>query len=374
MVKPGLEMKQYGQSVWHDNLNRELVVTGELQRMVQEDGLSGGTFNSLAFQEVLTDTDLYVEQLQELGKQGQMLGEIYDGLTLPGIQQSADILRSVYEETNGEDGYASLEVSPLLAPFTDMTADAARKLWVSLGRPNAMIGIPGTELGLPAIERCLRERININVTLLFGVENYEQVAWTYITALEQCLADGQPIDRIASVASFGVTPVDIRIDNLLHRKIAAAKSEAGREKLRSLLGKAAIANAKIAYSKFKEIFTGPRWRLLKAKGAQVQRCLWASTTPNPDYPDVNYLGPLIGPSTVSTMALRALDNDGDRRRIVPTLEDGLDEAHETILGLAEADIDLKAVTEQLQAKAVEALGDAFEGAVEAIDSRLQVVW
>ena len=287
MTNPLLELKKYGQSVWYDDLNRKLIVTGALQRMVDEDGVSGGTSNPSIFEKAISGTDAYDEHLRRLVDEGRGLPEIYDELTTTDVRMSTDVFRPIYDETQGADGFASLEVSPLIANNTQASIEAAQRLFGKLDRPNAMIKIPGTPEGLPAIEQCLANGLNINITLLFGVENYEQVAWAYISALEKRWAAGKPIDRIASVASFFVSRVDTLTDKKLEEKIAKASNDKERDQLKSLLGKAAIANAKIAYAKYKEIFSGTRWKVLADAGARVQRCLWASTsTKNPDYRDV----------------------------------------------------------------------------------------
>jgi len=367
MANPLLELKKLGQSVWYDNLNRELIVSSRLRRMVEEDGVCGGTSNPSIFEKAVASGDVYDESLRELAGQGKDVAAIYDGLTVTDVQQSADVFRRVYDDTASADGYASLEVPPDLANDTQASIEAARRLFAALDRPNVMIKIPGTQAGLPAIEQCLSEGINVNITLLFGVDNYEQVAWAYVSALEKRLTAGQPIDRIASVASFFVSRVDTLTDEKLEEKIAAAASDAQRKELGSLLGKAAVANAKIAYAKYKEIFSGPRWRALASKGARVQRCLWASTsTKNPAYRDVVYAEELIGPDTVNTLPQNTLDAFREHGRAAATLEAGLDDARETIQRIERAGIDFKAVTDELQVQGVKLFCDSFDKALETI--------
>src|SRR6266508_1894246 len=229
MTNPLLELKRYGQSVWYDDLNRKLIVTGALQRMVDEDGVSGGTSNPSIFEKAISGTDAYDEHLRRLVDEGRELPEIYDELTVTDVCQSADVFRATYDRTAGADGYVSLEVSPLIAYDTQASVEAAQRLFRALDRPNAMIKIPGTPEGLPAVEQCLSDGLNINITLLFGVENYEQVAWAYVSALEKRWAARQPIDRIGSVASFFVSRVDTLTDEKLNEKIEAAKDERERE-------------------------------------------------------------------------------------------------------------------------------------------------
>jgi len=374
MANPLLELRKLGQSVWYDNLNRVLINTGALKRMVEEDGVSGGTSNPSIFEKAISGSSDYDDHLRELSGQGKELPGIYDGLTVTDVQLSADVFRPVYDSTEARDGYASLEVSPELAYDTQTSIDEARRLFRTLDRPNAMIKIPGTPEGLPAIERCLADGLNINITLLFGVENYEQVAWAYISALEKRWAARQPVDRIGSVASFFVSRVDTLTDEKLKEKIEAATDDRTREELRSLLGKAGIANAKIAYAKYKEMFSGPRWEALAAKGARVQRCLWASTsTKNPDFRDVIYVEELIGPDTVNTLPQNTLDAFREHGKAALTLDQGVAEAHEAIRRIEGAGISFKAVTDELQTQGVKLFCDSFDKAVASIVQKREVL-
>ena len=374
MANPLLDLRNLGQSVWYDNLNRVLINNGALKRMVEQDGVSGGTSNPSIFEKAISGSSDYDDHLRELSGQGKELPGIYDGLTVTDVQLSADVFRPVYDSTEARDGYASLEVSPELAYDTQTSIDEARRLFRALGRPNAMIKIPGTQAGLPAIEQCLSEGLNINITLLFGVENYEQVAWAYIAALEKRLAANQPIDRIASVASFFVSRVDTLVDKRLAEKMAAASSGGEREELRRLLGKAGIANAKIAYAKYKEIFSSPRWRALAERGARVQRCLWASTsTKNPDYRDVMYIEGLIGPDTINTIPQSTLDAFREHGVVAPTLERDVDDAHGVIRLLEQAGIDFRAVTDELQVEGVELFCESFRKANESIRQKREAL-
>ncbi len=370
MANPLLELKRLGQSVWYDNLNRELLATGQLQRMVDEDGVSGGTSNPSIFEKAIASGDHYGPDLQRLALAGRDAEAIYDQLTIEDIRQSCDVFLPIYEATQGRDGFASLEVSPHLAYDTEATIEEAVRLFHALDRPNAMIKIPGTAEGLPAIERCLYEGVNVNITLLFGVENYEQVAWTYVKALERRVAEGKPIDRIASVASFFVSRVDTMVDERLKAMIAASSSAAHRKYLENMLGKAGIANAKIAYAKFKEIVASPRWRALAEKGARVQRCLWASTsTKNPAYRDVMYVEGLIGPDTVNTLPQSTLDAFRDHGVVAPTLESDVEAAFAHIRQLEAEGIRFKAVTDELQRQGVKLFCDSFDQAKATIERR-----
>lgn len=371
MANPLTELKEHGQSVWYDNLNRELIATGRLQQMINDDGVCGGTSNPSIFEKALTGTDYYEDDLKRLTEQRAEVADAYDDMTIRDIQLCADVLRPVYDEALGADGLASLEVSPALAYETEKTIANARRLFGALGKPNAMIKIPGTQQGLPAVELCLSEGININITLLFGVENYEQVAQAYISALEKRAAAGEPVDRIASVASFFVSRVDTLIDTLLEEKIEAASSDGARDELKALRGKAGVANAKVAYDKFGEIFSSPRWKALEAKGARVQRCLWASTgTKNPDYSDVLYVDNLVGPHTVNTLPQQTLDAFRDHGKAERTLDRGTEDAHRTMERLAAAGIDVRAATEKLQTDGVGLFCDSFNKANETIEKAL----
>ena len=370
MAHPLLELKKYGQSVWYDDLNRKLIVRGALQRMVEEDGVSGGTSNPSIFEKAISGTEAYDEHLRRLADEGRDLPQIYDELTTTDVGMSTDVFRAIYDETEGADGFASLEVSPLIANDTQASIEAAKRLFAKLDRPNAMIKIPGTPDGIPAIERCLADGLNINITLLFGVENYEQVAWAYVSALEKRWAAGKPINRIASVASFFVSRVDTLTDKKLEERIAKAGIEKERNELKSLLGKAGIANAKIAYAKYNEIFSGTRWKVLADGGARVQRCLWASTsTKNPNYRDVMYAEGLIGPDTINTMPQTTLDAFRDHGVVAPTLVKDVDEAFATIQRLEAVGIDFKAVTDELQVEGVRLFSESFAKANESIKQK-----
>jgi len=374
MPNPLLELKKYGQSVWYDNLNRELLASGTLQRMVDEDGVTGGTSNPSIFEKAVGGGDYYDADIRRLSGESRELAEIYDDLTITDVQRSADVFRTAYDDTAGADGYASLEVSPELAYDTEGTIGAARKLFAALNRPNAMIKIPGTQEGLPAVEQCLAEGININITLLFGVENYEQVAWAYISALEKRLAEGKPVDRIASVASFFVSRVDTLIDEQLNTKTESATSETEREYLTSLFGKAAVANAKLAYAKYKEIFSSLCWKVLEEAGARPQRCLWASTsTKNPEYRDVMYVEQLIGADTVNTLPQSSLDAFREHGAVAPTLESDVEGALETIRELEEAGIDFRAATDELQIQGVKLFAESFEKANATIRQKREAL-
>jgi transaldolase len=370
MANPLKQLARYGQSVWYDNLNRELVDSGALQRMVDKDNVTGGTSNPSIFEKAVGSGNAYDAQIHDLVDQDKSVAATYDALTVKDVQLSCDIFRPIYDATKAGDGYASLEVSPTIAYDTQLTTRDAKRLFAALGKANAMIKIPGTPAGLPAIEECLTEGVNVNITLLFGVESYEQVAKAYVRALEKRQQAGRPIDRIASVASFFVSRVDSMVDQQLEEKIKTVGSEAERERLRGLLGKAGVANARIAYAKFKEIFSGDRWKALEVAGARVQRCLWASTsTKNPAYRDVIYVEELIGRNTINTMPQSTLDAFRDHGVLRKSLEENVDEAFAHIHRLRDASIDFFAVTEELQTQGVKLFADAFTKATQTVKEK-----
>jgi transaldolase len=361
MSNPLLELKARGQSIWYDNLNRELVRSGALQRMIDEDGVTGGTSNPSIFEKAVGASDAYDEDIRSLAGTGKSVEDVYDALTVKDIQLCCDLVAPTYESTQGADGYCSLEVSPEIAYDSDATTRDAMRLFKALGKPNAMIKIPGTQPGLRSIEDCLAAGVNINITLLFGVENYEQVAMAYIRALEARVEAGEPIDRISSVASFFVS----RVDTLVDKKLEAA----GRM---DLAGKAGVANAKIAYAKFGEIFSGERWEALAAKGARVQRPLWASTsTKNPSYRDVIYVEELIGPDTINTMPQVTLDAFREHGVVRDTIGEDVEAAFAHVEALREAGVSLREVTDELQEDGVKLFSDSFHAAFETVRGKLE---
>ena len=370
MANPLVELKSQRQSVWYDNLNRELVRTGLLKRLVEDDGVSGGTSNPSIFEKAVGASDAYDEHLAEIVRPDVSLDETYDALTVTDVGLSADIFRGVYDETEGADGYASLEVSPLIAADTETTTSEAKRLFAALGRPNAMIKIPGTPEGLPAVEQSLAEGINVNITLLFGVDSYEQVALAYLAALEKRAKADLPLDGIASVASFFISRVDSMVDGQLEEKIKAVEGDLERRRLSALMGKAGVANARIAYAKYQEIFSGDRWAKLAAKGARVQRCLWASTsTKNPEYRDVLYVEELIGPDTINTMPQNTLDAFRDHGVVASTLTTGVTDAKAHVRELEAAGIDFRAVTDELQVQGVKLFADSFAKARATVEEK-----
>ena len=365
-----VEIMKLGQSIWYDNIRRAMLTTGDLRKKIEEDDLRGVTSNPTIFEKAITGSTDYDEQLRQLVQAGKGVSEIYEDLVVEDIANAADTLRPVYDRTDALDGYISLEVNPKLAYDTQGTIEEASRLFERVGRPNVMIKIPAAQEGLPAIEEAIYRGININVTMIFSIENYAQVAEAFIRGLERRAAEGKSVGRIASVASFFVSRVDTAVDADLEYKARHAPSPEERRRLESLCGRAAVANAKLAYQKYKEIFHGPRFAELKAKGAQVQRCLWASTgTKNPNYSDVLYVDNLIGPETVNTVPPATYTAIRDHGRVALTLEEGLEECRALIGELAEVGIDLKAVTEKLQRDGLAAFVGSFDTLVESIEAK-----
>ena len=369
-TNPLIELTRLGQSVWNDNIERKLVTSGELKRLVDEDGLSGVTSNPAIFEKAIVSSDLYADQLRELAEKSKSPQEIYEALAIQDIQMAADVLASVYERTGGTDGFVSLECSPLLANDTQGTIEETRRLWQLVDRKNVMIKIPGTPEGIPAIEQGIYEGININITLLFSLRAYDQTMEAYIRGLERRVAENKPIDNISSVASFFVSRIDSAVDKELERRISQTTDDQEKTKLKSLLGRIAIANAKIAYQRYKKVFYGQRFAELKEKGAQVQRPLWASTsTKNPVYPDVYYVEALIGPETVDTLPPATIIAFRDHGRARVTIEGNLDEERALLTRLEEVGISLDQVTAHVLADGVRLFVEPFEKLLKTIESR-----
>jgi len=361
-------LNAFGQSVWLDYIRRSLITTGELGRLIAEDGLRGMTSNPSIFEKAIAGSTDYTQALAEVAKRKDLDAKgIYEHLAFQDIQDAADVMRPVYDQTKRGDGYISLEVSPYLAHKTQETIDEARRLWKAVGRENVMIKVPGTPEGIPAIRKLLGEGMNINVTLLFAQEVYEQVAEAYIAGLEDYAKRGGDVSHLASVASFFVSRIDTLIDGQIADRLKIAKSPAERSAVHALQGKVAIANAKLTYQRYKEIFRCPRWQALAARGAQTQRVLWASTsTKNPAYSDVLYVDDLIGPDTVNTIPPATFDAYRDHGNPRASLEEGVEAARETMLGLEKAGISMKAATDRLTEEGVKLFEDAFDKLLAAV--------
>ena len=359
----------YGQSMWLDYIRRDLFTTGKLKGMIEDDGLRGMTSNPAIFEKAIADSSLYDDMLHSLATQkGLSATAKFEQIAIRDIQDAADALRGVYEGSNYRDGYVSLEVSPLLAMKTQETIDEARRLWKTVQRENVMIKVPGTTAGLPAIQQLIGEGININVTLLFAQEVYVKVAEAYVAGLETLASRGGNLKKMAGVASFFISRIDTLIDGKLNDKLKST-SDANQQALyKSLLGKVAIANGKLTYQKYQQIFSGPRWEKLAAKGAQTQRVLWASTsTKNPNYRDVIYVEELIGPDTVNTMPPATIDAFRDHGKLRNSLTEDISGAQKTMDDLAKAGISMKEVTDQLTEDGVKLFADAFEKLLAAVE-------
>jgi transaldolase len=365
------ELTALGQSVWLDYIRRGMLENGELERMIPARALRGVTSNPSIFEQAIARSDDYDEALEELAGDGLEAKRVYELLAIEDIRRAADLFRSVHEESGGADGFVSLEVSPELAHDTAGTLDEARRLWAEVDRPNLMIKVPGTDEGLPAIESLIAEGINVNVTLLFSLAGYERVMDAYLRGLEKRQRAGGDLRHVASVASFFISRVDTAVDARLTSRVEAAGSPQEEERLRSMLGRAAVANAKLAYERFQEIFGGERFAGLRAAGAQVQRPLWASTsTKNPSYRDVVYVEELIGPDTVNTMPLATVEAFADHGEARRTVDVGMDAVRADLAALEEAGIDLDEVTRTLQVEGVEAFATSFRSLLGSVADKL----
>ena len=369
-VNPLVELTKSGQSIWYDGVERELITSGELKRLIDVDELRGVTSNPTIFEKAIDSSDDYSDQLREQAERQKSASEIYEALAVRDIQMAADLLAPVFDKTEGIDGFVSLECSPLLAHDTAATIEEVRHLWRVLNRKNVMIKIPATPEGFPAIEQCVYEGININITLIFSLASYKKTIEAYLRGLERRAAKGKPVDRIASVASFFVSRIDTAVDKRLQERIARAGRVKEKEKLESLLGRGAIVNAKMAYQIFKEAFHGERFATLRTQGARVQRPLWASTsTKNPAYSDVYYVEALIGPETVNTLPPATLKAFRDHGRVRLSLEENLEEEGAVLARLEEAGISLDEVTQQVLDEGVSLFAKSFEKLMKAIQLR-----
>jgi transaldolase len=355
------ELNKKGQSIWFDFIRRSIITSGELKNLVDQ-GVRGVTSNPAIFEKAIAGSSDYDENLKQLVKSDKSIEQIYEALAFEDITMATDVLRPVYDSTDAFDGYVSLEVSPHLADDTEQTISEANRLFETVNRPNLMIKVPATPAGIPAITELIGCGVNVNVTLIFGLENYKKVADAYIAGLEKLAQSGPTvngghgIDKVASVASFFVSRVDTSVDKTL--------SEMG---ITDLQGKIAIANAKVAYAEFETIFSGPRWQQLADNGAMVQRVLWASTgTKNPDYSDTLYVDELIGPDTVNTLPPSTLESFMEHGRVALTLTDGIADARQQLATIADLGIDLEAVTHQLQVDGVVAFAKPFDALMKSI--------
>lgn len=363
-TNPLCRLREHGQSVWLDYIERGFVRRGDLAKAIREDCVAGVTSNPAIFHKAITEYGQYDDDIRQRARAGRSIADIYDDLVIDDIQAAADALRGVYDETNAEDGYVSLEVSPHLARDSVRTIEDGLRLWKRVDRPNLMIKVPGTIEGLHAIRRLTAEGVNVNITLLFSVERYTAVADAYMDGLEARLAQHQPIDRIASVASFFLSRIDTIVDKRL--------DTIGTDQARALKGQAAIASARLAYHRYEAIIDCERWTALEAKGARRQRLLWASTgTKNPAYSDTKYIEPLIGPETVTTLPPEALAAYRDHGDPACRIHDDPEQATETIAALHTLGIDMREIAHELEEDGLKKFIDPFDATQKALQERAQ---
>ncbi len=374
MANPLVELQKFGQSVWYDNIRRGFITSGELQKMVDDDGLLGITSNPAIFEKAITGSTDYDAVTEAFVRQGKSAQAIYEALAIEDIQLAADVMLPIYEQTDGRDGYVSLEVSPHLAHHTENTIAEARRLHDAVTRDNVMIKVPATPAGIPAIEHLIGAGMNINVTLIFSLEVYEAVVNAYISGLEKLATAGGDVSKVSSVASFFLSHIDTLVDSLAEARLATATCPRKRTELQNLIGRIAIDNAKLAYHCYKGFYNSNRWQALADKGACTQRLLWASTsTKNPNYRDVRYVEELIGPETVSTMPAAALTAFRDHGKCRASLEEGIDEAREAMEMLGYISISIEEVTHQLLDDGVKLFADAFDKLISAVEKKREVL-
>jgi len=369
-VRPASALMALGQSLWLDYIHRELMASGELRRLIERDGIRGVTSNPTIFEQAIAGSTAYDTAIAALAREGKDARAILEALTVEDVTAACDAFAPIYEMTQNGDGFVSLEVAPDLAHDTAATIAEAKRLWAAVNRPNLMIKVPGTPEGLPSITALLAEGINVNVTLLFAVEMYQRVIEAYFAGLEQRLAAGRPVEGVRSVASFFVSRVDAEVDPQLERRIAAATGADERARLEELLGTAAVDNAVVAYQAYEAAFSAPRFRALMAKGAAVQRPLWASTsTKNPRYPDTMYVDRLIGPDTVNTVPPATLRAFQDHGRPVRTIDTDVPGARRRLAALAALGISLESATDRLQTDGVAKFAKSFTSLLAAIEAK-----
>jgi transaldolase len=367
---PLRSLRELGQSVWYDYIRRDLYASGKLEKLIREDGLAGMTANPTIFQKAIADTELYDEDVRRLGTEGKDPFAVFDRLAIEDVSRAADVFRPVFDETRGGDGYVSIEVGPKLANDTEGSIREARRLWEACARPNVMVKIPGTAAGVPAIRQCLSEGVNINITLLFSVSRHREVMEAYLSAVEQRIAAGLPVGSLHSVASFFVSRVDTNVDKKLDR---IAKDDAGGNRgkaARELRGRAAIANARLAYQAFEEVFRSGRFRALEGKGARLQRPLWASTsTKDPAYPDLYYVEALVAPHTVDTMPPETFDAYRDHGDPKVRIHEDLDSARDVFRRLSELGVDEATVSRELEEEGVKKFSDSYDSLLTALTEK-----
>ncbi|MBL8012981.1 MAG: transaldolase [Candidatus Omnitrophica bacterium] len=372
-TNPLLELKEQGQAIWLDHIQRSLMTSGELQRLIDEDGLSGMTSNPAIFEKAIVETTDYNNALPKLSHAGLEPKAIYEKLAVEDIRLAASIFEPVYRQTNGDDGYVSMEVSPHLACDTRGTIQEARRLWDAINRPNVMIKVPATAEGMGAIEELTALGINVNVTLIFSLDVYQDVAEAYIRGMKRLSQERSELSGVQSVASFFVSRIDTVVDKAIDQELSAAPSQKKAAALKSIRGKTAIANAKLAYERWEKIFSSGLWRKLQSRGAKTQRLLWASTgTKDPNYRDVLYVESLIGPQTINTMPPATFKAFKDHGQVSPTLTENIDQARATMNVLQTMGISFKVVTDQLLVDAVEKFLKPFDSLLAKLSDRAEL--
>ena len=371
------EIKQHGQSIWMDNLSRTIIQSGELQDLVENQGISGITSNPVIFEKAIANNEIYDADIEAGIRAGLPTYKIYESLVFADIRSACDILRPVYEATKKLDGYVSIEVPPTIAHDTEASINEARRYFREIGRENVMIKIPGTPAGLPAVAQAISEGINVNTTLLFSVDSYIKTAEAYMSGLEKRAAQGKDISNIAAVASFFLSRIDSNVDGKIDAKLKRGIDDISLEaKLQAVRGKVAIANAKIAYQEYQKIIQGERWQALAAKGARVQRLLWASTsTKDPKYRDVMYVEELIGPETVNTLPPATIEACADHCDVASRLETNVEEAYQLMDSLKdpEINIDLNVVMEELLAEGIKKFVQPYESLMNSLENKVKLL-
>jgi len=365
---PLLSIQKFGQSVWLDFIERKMIMSGNLKKLIDEDGVRGVTSNPQIFKEAIAEGKEYEDDIRSLARKNKSKEEIYQTLTVDDIRQTADLFRPLYDSSDGSHGFVSLEVNPHLARDIDGTLEEARRLWSAVGRPNVFIKVPATVEGLTCIEQLISEGININVTLLFGLPRYQKVTEAYIAGMEARIQQNLPLERVASVASFFLSRIDVLIDPLLEKLIESGGDRADRA--RNLKGQIAIASARQAYQIYKDVFKNQRFNLLAQQGARPQRVLWASTsTKNPDYSDVKYVEALIGAETINTMPQKTLDAYRDHGNPAPRLEEDLNKAREMFRKLSELDMDIDEQTRQLENEGIRKFIEPYDSLMSVLEEK-----
>jgi transaldolase len=367
--------QDYGQSIWMDNLSRTIIESGELKQLVEEKGIRGITSNPTIFEKAIVGNAIYDADIEAGIKAGKSIQDIYESLIFEDIRNACDLLKPIYEETEGLDGYVSIELPPVIALDTERSIEEARRYYREIDRENVMIKIPGTPEGLPAFEQVISEGINVNVTLLFSVESYVNTAWAYVRGLEKRAEKGEDISKISSVASFFLSRIDSKVDGLVDEKLQEGTDQIPQEaKLEEIKGKVAIANAKIAYQEYKKVIQSDRWKALSAKQANVQRLLWASTsTKNPKYSDVMYVDELIGPDTVNTLPPNTIEACADHCSAASRIETGVEEAYQLMENLKDPDIniDLDRVMKELLDEGIDKFIKPYESLLTSLEEKVK---